>query len=120
LHDGITIGANLFYIQGKIAYSHLSAFDPTGYNLYAPYAVKGKAIDFFSDKVQWLNLGAGAGLINNTQDGLSKFKQGWSTDTRTAYLCGRIFNKGKYWEIVKAKKISNTGYFPTYRNEEFL
>lgn len=119
LNEGVTVGANLIYLQGDVAYGHLSAFDSQGYNLYAPYAVKWAAFDFLSDKVQWFNLGAGAGSRGDGEDGLSKFKMGWSTGTRTAYFCGRIFDNKKYLEIVKAKRIPDTDYFPAYRRGEF-
>jgi hypothetical protein len=119
LHEGATVGANLFYMQADVAYVHLSALNPKGYDLYASYAVKWVALDFFFDKVRWLDLGAGAGIGSDGQDGLSAFKRGWSTGTRTAYFCGRIFDKERYAEIVKAKKIPSTDYFPAYRNGEF-
>ncbi len=119
LHEGTTVGANLIYLQKEVAYGHLTAFDPLGYNLYAPYAVKWCAFDFLSDKAKWYDLGAGAGTRSNGQDGLSKFKMGWSTSTRIAYLCGRIFDKEKYLAIVSTKKNLDTDYFPAYRSGEF-
>ena len=120
LYERKIVGANIIYINDDIAYGHLSAFDSQGYKSYAPYAVKWGVFNFLFNKVRFFDLGAGASAQVNDIDGLSIFKKGWSTGTRTVYLCGRIFNKEKYWEIVKAKKISNAGYFPTYRNEEFL
>lgn len=119
LHEGVTVGANLIYLQGDVAYGHLSAFDSQGYKLYASYAVKWAALDFLSEKARWFDLGAGAGTTSDAQDGLSKFKRGWSTGTRTAYLCGRIFDNENYLQIVKAKRISDNDYFPAYRNGEF-
>jgi len=119
LHEGAAVGANLLYIQADVAYGHLSAFDPQGYNLYAPYAVKWAILDFLFGKVRWFDIGAVAGSDSDGQDGLSKFKQGWSTGTRTAYLCGRIFDKVKYLEIAKAKGIPKNKYFPAYRYGEF-
>ena len=62
---------------------------------------------------------AGAGVEANSTDGLSRFKKGWSTGTRTVYFCGRIFNHTKYSEIVRAKGISVSNYFPAYRRGEF-
>lgn len=69
--------------------------------------------------VSWLDLGAGAGMANDGTNGLSLYKRGWSTDTRTVYLCGRIFDHKRYAEIVKAKGIAATDYFPAYRKGEF-
>jgi hypothetical protein len=78
------------------------------------------SIKFFTDSgLKWLDLGAGAGIKKASDDGLSRFKRGWSTGTRTAYLCGQIFDSVKYKTIVATKGISNTEYFPAYRTGEF-
>jgi len=119
-HEGITVGMLLWYIQGNVGYYHLGAYSEFGYELRASFALFSFAIDYFAaDRVRWLNLGAGAGLQGDATDGLSRFKRGWSTETRTVYLCGRVFNRSRYEEIVKAKRIGITGYFPAYRQGEF-
>jgi hypothetical protein len=110
----------LWYIQGNVGYYHLGAYSEFGYELRASFALFSFAIDYFAaDRLRWLNLGAGAGVQGDATDGLSRFKRGWSTETRTVYLCGRIFNRSRYQEIVKAKRIGITGYFPAYRRGEF-
>lgn len=119
IHQGITVGAHIWYVQGDVAYSHLAALSETGYTLMASYALYLYALKYFADKVRWLDLGAGAGSSNDGGDGLSQFKRGWSNGTRTAYFCGRIFNHKIYEEHVKAKSISSTDYFPAYRKGEF-
>jgi hypothetical protein len=120
LFEGYTIGASLIFIQGQTAYCHLSAFSSQGYKLGAPYAVKWASIrNLIDQKVQWLNLGASAGIDKSSTDGLSKFKQGWATGTRTVYFCGRIFDQDKYSQILEEKRISNTDFFPAYRVGEF-
>lgn len=116
---GNILGANLFYVHKDIAYTHLSAFSTRGYALRASYAVRWTAIEYFIGRARWLNLGAGSGINKKSTDGLSKFKEGWSTETRTAYICGRIFDHEKYTEIVKAKDVFTTDYFPAYREGEF-
>jgi len=120
IYKNKTVGMLLCYIQGKIAFSHLSAFSDKGYNLYASYALHLKMIEHFSEiGLKWVDLGAGAGLNKRSNDGLDQFKQGWSTIRKTAYFCGRIFNKSKYFKIVEKKKITDTNYFPVYRKGEF-
>jgi hypothetical protein len=114
-----TIGAHLWYVQGEVAYSHLEAVSPIGYKLMASYALYWYALSWFSKGVRWLDIGAGAGTKGTGTDGLSQFKRGWSTGTRTAYLCGRIFDREKYAQIVDAKDIYATDYFPAYRQGEF-
>ncbi|MBN2136447.1 MAG: GNAT family N-acetyltransferase [Sedimentisphaerales bacterium] len=117
--QGATVGANLWYVQGEVAYWHLAAYSPLGYDLMASYALCWSAIEYLADKVRWLDLGAGAGTIGNGADGLSQFKRGWSTGTRTAYFCGRVFDYERYTEIVKARGTTSTDYFPAYRKGEF-
>lgn len=116
---GSILGANLFYVHKNIAYTHLSAFSTRGYALRASYAVRWTAIEYFIGRARWLNLGAGSGINKKSTDGLSKFKEGWSTETRTAYICGRIFDHEKYTEIIKTKDVFTTDYFPAYREGEF-
>lgn len=122
IFQDVTVGANLFYVQGSVAHAHLSAFSDQGYELGAPYAVKWSAIEYFADNgVHWLNWGGSAGISikNKDSDGLTQFKKGWTTETRTAYFCGRILDHEKYAQIVEAKRIPNTDYFPAYRKGEF-
>ena len=115
-----TVGMLLWYIQKEVGYYHLGAYSPVGYNLRASFALFWFAIEYFAaNGLRWLNLGAGAGVRDDGMDGLSRFKHGWSTGTQTAYFCGRIFDRARYSEIVRAKGISATDYFPAYRNGEF-
>lgn len=120
LTAGTTVGAHLWFVQGDVAHSHLAAFNSSGYDLMASYALYWRAIDYFSDTMRWLNLGAGAGVQANSTDGLSRFKRGWASNTRTAYFCGRIFDERKYIEIAQARGVDEkAGYFPAYRQGEF-
>ncbi len=115
-----TIGMLLWYIQKNIGYYHLGAYSPRGYELGASFALFWTAIQRFAeDGLQSLNIGAGAGSQNNGQDGLTRFKRGWSTGIRTAYFCGRIFDRRKYQEIVETKGLTTVKFFPAYRFGEF-
>jgi lipid II:glycine glycyltransferase (peptidoglycan interpeptide bridge formation enzyme) len=118
-YQGDTIGAHLWFQQGEVAYSHLAAFSPIGYELMASYALYWHALEYFADKVRWLDLGAGAGVTSKANGGLSQFKRGWSSSQRTVYFCGRIFDHRNYNKIVQAKGIPSTNYFPAYRSGEF-
>lgn len=119
-HNETTVGMLLWYIYDDVAYYHLGAFSTAGYKLRASFALFWTAIEYFADhSSRWLNLGAGAGVTNDTDDGLTRFKRGWSTNTQITYFCGRIFNPSKYSEIVKKKNISSTHFFPAYRTGEF-
>ncbi len=118
--QSVTVGMHLWYLQGEVGYSHLAASSPLGYDLMASYALYWYAIEYLTDKVRWLDFGGGAGVRNDGQDGLSNFKRGWSTGTtQTTYFCGRIFDHERYLEMIQAKGISDTEYFPAYRRGEF-
>jgi hypothetical protein len=117
--DNQTIGMSLWYVQDEVAYYHLGAYSNEGYDRKASFAIFWLLLEYFSMKgLHWLSLGAGAGIRGDKSDGLTRFKQGWSTGTRTAYFCGRIFDHEKYQEILSKQKIGNTHYFPAYRVNE--
>jgi hypothetical protein len=117
--DGAAVGMLLWYEQADRAYYHLGAYSERGYEVGASFALFDYALRYFcSRQLKWLNLGAGAGT-GNGDSGLTRFKQGWSNGTRTAYFCGRIFARDKYQQLVAATKAHATGYFPAYRSGEF-
>ena len=118
---GTTVGADWYYVQNEAVYGHLAALSADGYRLRASYALLWRAIEYFgkNENVRWLDLGGGAGVESTAKDGLSMFKRGWSTETRTAYFCGRIFDRERYEMILRTKGIPATTYFPAYRRGEF-
>jgi len=117
--DGETVGMTLWYTDRGVAYYHLGAYSDTGYEMEASFGLFWLALDHFATRgLKWLDLGAGAGLANQT-DGLTRFKRGWATGTRPAYFCGRIFDQLKYDEAMKARQIAASSYFPAYRKGEF-
>jgi hypothetical protein len=120
IHKDAAVGAITWFMIGEVAYGHLAGASRAGYELGAAYALYWATIEYFRGKVRWLDLGAGAGIKNDGTDGLSLFKRGWCTGTRTAHFCGRIFDRGTYERIARAKSISSsTDYFPAYREGEF-
>ena len=120
VHDETTVGMLLWYEQGNRAYYHLGAYSASGYEFGASFALFDYAIEYFAQReFECLSLGGGAGAGSNEDSGLSRFKQGWSTGSRTAYFCGRIFEREKYEEILKARPLPRAKYFPAYRTGEF-
>ncbi|HZL35528.1 MAG TPA: GNAT family N-acetyltransferase [Tepidisphaeraceae bacterium] len=125
--QGQTVGAQLWYIQGDVAYSHLAATNEAGYALRAPYGMYWSMIDALRKDVslglRWLDLGAGAGMADGQADGqadgLTVFKAGWATDRRPVYFCGKIFDPDRYNQITRAANTPETKYFPAYRHGEF-
>ena len=120
VRDGATLGMLLWYEQDNRAYYHLGAYSTEGYDLRSSFALFSYSIEYFAAQgIKWLGLGAGAGSGAESNSGLSRFKQGWATGTRTAYFCGRIFDREKYEETVAVRNVAPTKYFPAYRAGEF-
>ena len=120
IYNDETLGMILCYIENEVGYYHLGAYNSCGYEMRASFALFWFIIEYFASiGLRWLNLGAGAGIGADGKDGLSTFKRGWATGTRTAYFCGKILDPQKYAEIVKAKGTIDTEFFPAYRKGEF-
>jgi len=120
VHRELTIGMTVWFSNRGVGYYHLGAYSDIGYNLHAAFALFWFAISYFAAQgLEWLDLGASPGVNRNEAGGLSRFKRGWSTGTRTAYLGGRIFDPEGYQRIVNARGNIATDYFPAYRQSEF-
>lgn len=118
--DSRVVGLHLWYLQGDVAYGHLGATNARGYELMASYALYSYAIEQLRGRARWLDLGSSPGAPNDEAgNGLRRFKAGWSTGSRQAYLCGRIFQPEAYARLVAAQSIGSTSYFPAYRQGEF-
>lgn len=117
--QGEAVGAHIWVRQCDRVYSHLNAVTQDGYQVGAAYALYGFAMEFYKGKARYLDLGGGAGLSEDGTDGLAAFKRGWANDTRPAYLCGKVFNRELYLELVRMKRTFQRGYFPAYRWGEF-
>jgi hypothetical protein len=78
--DGRTVAMALWLQRGDQAYYHLGASSPEGYAVRASYALFATAIEVLAADARWLDLGAGAGTSASEDDGLTRFKRGWSTD----------------------------------------
>ena len=113
------VGMALWYVQGEVTYYHLTASSDLGYSLGASYGLLWRSLEFFqATDLTTIDLGASAGL-HDTANGLSRFKRGWATGQRTAYLCGRIFDHTRYEALTVAVGKTGSAYFPAYRDGEF-
>lgn len=112
--DGELVGMVLFYEMGDTVYYHLGAYSEAGYAHRASFGIFLQAIhDFKSRKAKWLNMGSGAGLSESEDNGLVRFKKGWSSDTRIAWFCGKILNHDTYARLAADKPST---FFPAYRS----
>jgi hypothetical protein len=110
---------DLWYVQGDVAYAHLVGTSPRGYELQVSYGLKLFILQYFASRVRWADLGAVPGMKADANSGLAGFKRGWSSETRTAFFCGKIFNLSDYRELVRVTGSDETPYFPAYRKGEF-
>lgn len=116
-HEGASLGINLWYTQGERAYYHLGAYCNAGYEISCSYGLFWTAIQHFGQAgLRWLGLGAGVGVYGGDgSDGLTRFKEGWATETRMAYLCGRVCNPDLYRRLTARFGASANDFFPAYR-----
>lgn len=111
-----TIGFSLWYANNNTVNYHLSASNHTGYNFGASYALMSTSLSYFKNiGIKYAGLGAGAGLQNKTNDGLVKFKSGWSDITRPTYFVGKIINPLAYQSLSQMHNIKKFDFFPAYR-----
>jgi len=113
------VGLDLWFVHGDVAHGHLAAFSDLGYELQASYATKWTMLNYFMGRVSWVNLTGSSGISVDEKDGLAKFKSGWSTTTKTVYLCERILQPETYETLAGERQTSTEGYFPAYRSGEF-
>jgi GNAT acetyltransferase-like protein len=120
-HAEATVAMLVWYVDGDVAYYHLGASSPEGYARKASFGLFWESLAYFADRgTAWLELGGGAGTVVSDDGGLSRFKRGWSTGTRTAYLCGRILDPGAYADLTADSGVESGKYFPAYRVGEFI
>lgn len=109
------VAMHLWFVQGGTAYYHLGASNSEGYRLRSAFALMWSALQEFQRiGVQWAALGGTpeTPVIRQT-DGLMRFKEGWATCARPAFLCGSILDRPAYARLT-AKGLSSS-YFPAYR-----
>jgi len=116
---GDLLGMQLWFTDGEKAWHHLSGYSPAGYGHGGvSYGLMGFALAELSARgVTVANLGAGAGLSADQDDGLSRFKQGWATHTRDAWLCGAVLDPHLNNILSGAHR---TDFFPVYRDPRLV
>jgi len=112
VHQGETVGMLLFYVQGDVAYYHLGAYSEVGYEVGAAFAVFWTALHDLAKTVQFVSLGGDAGVTGEV-GGLGRFKRGWATGSRQAFLCRHVGDPDRYVELSRGR--GETSFFPAYR-----
>jgi hypothetical protein len=112
--DGSTVGMALWLVDPPTAHYHLAAYSPEGYEVSASYAIFDHALRHLrAQGVRSVDLGGSpdAGSAN----GLERFKRGWASGERTAYLCGRVLDRAAYDRLAAGHAAD---WFPAYRAAE--
>lgn len=117
-YEQTPVAAIMFLVHGEVAYGHALGYTPEGYAMWAQYALISSAIDYFSGSLHWIDLMGVPGLRDEGNEGIRRFKEGWTRETRMAWFCGSICDREKYAEIVRTTRTSGAGYFPAYRCNE--
>jgi Acetyltransferase (GNAT) domain len=109
---GETVGMALWLEDAPNAWYHLGAYSDAGYEVSASYALFAGALAELRERgVRHVDLGGAAGGAD-ADDGLVRFKRGWATEERTAFLCGRVLDREAYDRLAAG---SETDWFPAYR-----
>ncbi len=116
--DGRAIAVHVHVLHGDVAYAHVAAATPEARTLNASYALYLEDIRCLSARVRWIDWGGSAG-IGRADSGLTAFKRGWSTETRPAFIGGRILHAKRYRELTRSLSKDAEQYFPPYRSGEF-
>lgn len=120
LHKQRVVAMQIWYRYQDRAYYHLGASSDEGYRQHGAFGLFWEAIHFFKKEgLRWLNIGAGAGTKPKPDDGLTRFKKGWSNAVRPVYFCGAIMDPEQYNRLCLAQQKENEAYFPAYRAGEF-
>ena len=114
--DNELVSCHIWSEHNGFVHSHLAASNETGYKSSAAYAVNDFSTRYFRE-ANLINFGGGAGATSDPNDGLIRFKKGFSNDIALSYLCGGILNNDIYQKLLQKKGTTNTiiEFFPAYR-----
>lgn len=102
----------LWFEHAGVAYNHLTASNALGYANGANFALYAAAIDHFGGAAL-MNLGGGAGLDDDPEDGLAAFKRGFANAETRALICGAVLDAEAYAALGAGRAPS--AFFPAYR-----
>ena len=112
--SGVTIGGSLFVTTKNIVQYHLGATKNEFLHVMpAKLLLDEMRITASNRGQQFFNLGGGLGGEHNNS--LFNFKSSFSKDFKDFELWKLIMNQKVYDELVEARKITSTSFFPKYR-----
>jgi hypothetical protein len=108
----ILTAATLWFEHDGVAYNHLTAASALGRQNGAAFALYATAISHYG-AASVINLGGGAGLGDDPNDGLAAFKRGFANASVEALLCGTVLDPPAYRRLCGSA--APTTFFPAYR-----
>lgn len=115
--DNALVACHLWIQRGAYVHSHLAASNTVGRACGAAYLLYDAAVQYFDD-AEIIDFGGGAGYADNPDDGLARFKRGFSNAALPAYLCGEVLDFEKYRILCDMRGNGNSAYFPAYRSPQ--
>lgn len=113
--DGELVACHLWLRSGATVHSHLSASNALGRTCGATYLLYDAAVSHFED-ARTIDFGGGAGLMDDPNDGLARFKRGFSNLEASAWLCGKVLDCQKYKQLCsEVNCLREEKFFPAYR-----
>jgi lipid II:glycine glycyltransferase (peptidoglycan interpeptide bridge formation enzyme) len=109
--DEAIAGMTIWFEHSGVAVSHLTAANSLGNANGANYALNGAMIEHFAG-AETIDLGGGAGNVDDPSDGLFQFKRGFANAETVAFLCGAVLDQSRYLQLRGGKV---TTFFPAYR-----
>jgi hypothetical protein len=110
--QGRVVAMSIWFQHDGVAVNHLGASSQAGYALGASYALYAAALDHYAGAAV-LDLGGAAGFGDDPNDGLARFKRGFSNAEAGAYLCGAVLDTARYAALNQDRP--PTAFFPAYR-----
>lgn len=116
-HEGkAVIGALICIDHGAVAHFHLMALSPRAYEVGTSYALLYAALEHFEELgCQCVNLGGGAGLVDDPADGLYQFKRRWATGQHSTLFAGLVLDEKAYAWLAARANAEKSDFFPAYR-----
>jgi hypothetical protein len=114
VENGTTVAAQVWYVANRVAFMHLLASSERGYAIRASYGLVAEALQRLGAVADYADLGGSAG--DGEDDGLFRFKAGWSAARIPVHLCGAVLRPTLYRGLSGDRA---SDYFPAYRQGEW-
>ena len=111
------VGFHIWMMHRGVVYSHLTAMTAEGRARRSGFALSMFALEAFKDQEK-IVFGGSAGVTDTPNDGLGRFKSGFSNETTESILCGKVLRPADYRELsvgVADDGPSGAEFFPKYR-----